>query len=88
MHCRLQALRSIALTPARTQVGREGSGEHAREARNAHPFHCGARGHFLSGLLCDEIRDAQETLGGGERSVQRFGLPAEWSPSPSEEEWK
>ena len=47
-----------------------------------------ARDHFRPGLLCDEIRDAQETLGGGERSVQRFGLPAEWSPSPSEEEWK
>lgn len=78
----------MALTPARTQVGREGSEKQAREARNDHPFHCEARDHFRPGLLCDEIRDAQETLGGGERSVQRFGLPAEWSPSPSEEEWK
>lgn len=74
----------MALTPARTQVGREGSEKKAREARNDHPFHCGARDHFSPGLLCDEIRDALETLGGGERSAQRFGLPAEWSPSPSE----
>lgn len=62
-------------TRSHTSGKERGNEKQDRKARKDRPFHPPALDHFSLPVVLRQDRDAQERLGGGERSVQRFGLP-------------
>lgn len=88
VHLRVQALRSMAHTLLAQKWEGEG-GKKQDRGDPERPALCtlGLRTALRSRLPCGETA-SEARLGGGDRRVQCFGLPAEWSPSPSQPEWK